>query len=406
MGMTVFMFGLAMIVVGTGHFKPSVSVMVGQLYKEGDPRRDGAFSIFYMGINLGAFLCAFVCGTLGEKVGWHWGFGSAAVGMFLGLVLYMVGRPAFLKGIGEPPSGVRNLSIPFLLGGLAVSAAFAAIFHAGGLSGFQNLLGTGVVAAISAVVLGLAIWFVTIQRPEDRGPVASIFIFMMFNAFFWLAFEQAGSSMTLFTDRYTDAKIGSWEMPTTWFQSVNPALIFVFAPLFAGLWTSLGKRRMNPGQSVKIALGLILLGIGFVVLVMGARTIQVGPGGPEDVVRKAAVWFILGAYFFHTMGELCLSPTGLSYVTKVAPVRFVSLLMGIWFISSFIANLAGGLIAAQTEKLERGELKLPWNLGEGTNSVQADFFTLFVLTSIGAGVVILILTPVLKKLTAGRDTGA
>jgi POT family proton-dependent oligopeptide transporter len=318
----------------------------------------------------------------------------------------MVGRPAFLKGIGEPPSGVRNLSIPFLLGGLAVSAAFAAIFHAGGLSGFQNLLGTGVVAAISAVVLGLAIWFVTIQRPEDRGPVASIFIFMMFNAFFWLAFEQAGSSMTLFTDRYTDAKIGSWEMPTTWFQSVNPALIFVFAPLFAGLWTSLGKRRMNPGQSVKIALGLILLGIGFVVLVMGARTIQVGPGGPEDVVRKAAVWFILGAYFFHTMGELCLSPTGLSYVTKVAPVRFVSLLMGIWFISSFIANLAGGLIAAQTEKLERGELKLPWNLGEGTNSVQADFFTLFVLTSIGAGVVILILTPVLKKLTAGRDTGA
>ena len=195
-------------------------------------------------------------------------------------------------------------------------------------------------------------------------------------------------------------------MPTTWFQSVNPALIFVFAPIFAGLWTSLGKRRMNPSQPVKIALGLILLGIGFVVLVMGARTIQVGPGGPEDVVRKAAVWFILGAYFFHTMGELCLSPTGLSYVTKVAPVRFVSLLMGIWFISSFIANLAGGLIAAQTEKLERGELKLPWNLGEGTNSVQADFFTLFVITSIGAGVVILILTPVLKKLTAGRDAGA
>jgi POT family proton-dependent oligopeptide transporter len=406
MGMTVFMFGLAMIVVGTGHFKPSVSVMVGQLYKEGDPRRDGAFSIFYMGINLGAFLCAFVCGTLGEKVGWHWGFGSAAVGMFLGLVLYAFGRPAFLKGIGEAPSGVANLSIPFLLGGLLVSAGFAALFHTGGLSGFQNLLSPTAVAIIAAVVLGLAIWFVTIQRPEDRGPVASIFIFMMFNAFFWLAFEQAGSSMTLFTDRYTDAKIGSWEMPTTWFQSVNPALIFVFAPLFAGLWTSLGKRRMNPGQSVKIALGLILLGIGFVVLVMGARTIQVGPGGPEDVVRKAAVWFILGAYFFHTMGELCLSPTGLSYVTKVAPVRFVSLLMGIWFISSFIANLAGGLIAAQTEKLERGELKLPWNLGEGTNSVQADFFTLFVLTSIGAGVVILILTPVLKKLTAGRDAGA
>ncbi|MBY0312607.1 MAG: peptide MFS transporter [Phycisphaerales bacterium] len=403
MGMSVFVFGLALIVLGTGHFKPSVSVMVGQLYPEGDPRRDGAFSIFYMGINMGAFLCAFVCGTLGEKVGWHWGFGSAAVGMFLGLAMYMIGKPLFLRGIGDGPKDVANFSPLFLVSGLGLSAGFAMLFHIGALRGFETLLSPAVVITLGVLVLGLATWFVAIQRPIDRGPVASIFIFMMFNAFFWLAFEQAGSSMTLFTDRYTDAKIGSWNVPTTWFQSVNPAIIFIFAPLFAALWTGLGRRRMNPSQPLKISMGLILLGIGFVVLVMGARTIQVGPGGPEDVIRKAAIWFILGAYFFHTMGELCLSPTGLSYVTKAAPVRFVSLLMGIWFISSFIANLSGGLIAAQTERLEKGEIKLPWNLGQGTGSVQADFFTLFVVTSIGAGILILVLTPILKKLMRHPD---
>lgn len=403
-GISVFIFGLATIVIGTGHFKPSVSVMVGQLYAKDDPRRDGAFSIFYMGINLGAFLCAFVCGTLGEKVGWHWGFGSAAVGMFAGLAFYMLGRPAFLKGIGLPPQGVANFSGLFLLSGLSLAAAFALLYHYGALKNFASIMTPTTAIVLGALVLAAATWFVVIQRPEDRGPVASIFIFMMFNAFFWFAFEQAGSSMTLFTDRYTDAHIGAWEMPTTWFQSVNPALIFLFAPLFGIIWTGLGKRKMNPSQPVKIALGLILLGLGFVVLVIGARTLKVGtPADPAAVVQKAAIIYILAAYFFHTMGELCLSPTGLSYVTKAAPVRFVSLLMGIWFISSFIANLGGGLVAAQTEKIEKGEITLPWNFGAGTGTTQADFFFLFVVTSIGAGVVILVLTPLLKKLMRSTD---
>ena len=437
-GMSIFIFGLAVIVLGTGHFKPSVSVMVGQLYKPGDPRRDGAFSIFYMGINLGAFLCAFVCGTLGEKVGWHWGFGAAAVGMFLGLIMYLIGRPMFLQGIGEvaqpdvrstcancgyemaglpsnkcPECGqpnaaptVRTVSrqtstgfgFMFIIVGFALSALFAFFYHIGALRSLAGIMTPMVTVPLAVIVFGLAAWFVAVQRPGEKGPVASIFIFMLFNAFFWLAFEQAGSSMTLFTDRYTDAHIGSWRMPTTWFQSVNPAIIFIFAPVFAAMWTFLGRRKINLNQPIKISMGLILLGLGFIVLVMGARTIKVGPGGPEDVITRAAIWYILAAYFLHTMGELCLSPTGLSYVTKAAPVRFVSLLMGIWFISSFIANLSGGLIAAQTEKLEKGEIKLPWNLGEGTGSVQADFFTLFVITSIGAGIAILVLTPVLRKL--------
>jgi proton-dependent oligopeptide transporter, POT family len=290
---------------------------------------------------------------------------------------------------------------------------------------------------------------------------------MLFNAFFWIAFEQAGSSINVFTEQKTDRSIAlpewfreafssqAWtssivfiligfvgtvgsilgvisrnragayksasacvfaailsigilavgvlkpvgymqwlatfnEIPATWFQSVNAGLIFILAPIFAGIWTFLGNRRMDPSQPVKIALGLIFLGLGYIFMVWAG---QIAVGG----AAKAGMFLIFMTYLWHTVGELCLSPTGLSYVTKAAPVRFVSLLMGIWFISSFIANLGGGLVAAQVEAIEKGTLKLPWSFGG-----QADFFFLFVVTSIGAGIVILIFSPLLKKLTGGR----
>ncbi len=399
-GMSVFMAGLAMIVLGTGHFKPSVSVMVGQLYKHGDPRRDGAFTIFYMGINLGAFLCAFVCGTLGEKVGWHWGFGSAAVGMMLGLGLYMLGRPAFLSGIGLGPAGKERFSAPFFMLSAALSAAFGVLYHFNVVTSvnasIEGMLQTpaakvGAIVVVGGAALAWTTWFVFRQRPEDRGPVISIFLFMLFNAFFWIAFEQAGSSINLFTDTNTDRMLGGWEVPTTWFQSVNAGLIFILAPLFSWIWLSLGKKNLNPSQPVKISLGLIFLGVGYIFMVW-AGVIS------KDGGAKAPMLLILLTYFWHTVGELCLSPTGLSYVTKVAPKEFVSLLMGIWFISSFIANLGGGLIAAQVEAIEKGELKLPWNFGG-----QADYFFLFVVTSIGMGVLVLLFSPLLKKLIGGRE---
>ncbi len=400
-GMSLFMMGLAVIVLGTGHFKPCVSVMVGQLYRQGDPRRDGAFTIFYMGINLGAFLCAFVCGTLGETVGWHYGFGSAAVGMLLGLGLYTLGRPQFLAPIGEAPrAGAGSASMLFLVGSLVVAAVFAFAFHAGafgalgrGVEALQEnkTLSWLIVGALLAGILVWTGWFVSINRPEDRGPVVSIFLFMFFNAFFWIAFEQAGSSLNVFTKNNTDRMLGSFEVPATWFQSVNAGLIFILAPFFAGMWTALGKRRMNPSQPVKIALGLIFLGIGYLFMVVAG---QITVGG----AAKAGMIYILATYFWHTVGELCLSPTGLSYVTKAAPVRFVSLLMGIWFVSSFIANLGGGLVASQVEAVERGELDLPWNFGG-----KADFFFLFVVFSIGPGVLVLLFTPLLKKLIQGRE---
>jgi proton-dependent oligopeptide transporter, POT family len=401
-GMSLFIAGLAVIVLGTGHFKPTVSVMVGQLYEQKDPRRDGAFTIFYMGINLGAFLCAFVCGTLGEKVGWHWGFGSAAVGMILGLLLYMWGKPRFLPGIGEQPastSPAKATSIGWmcLLVALGLSALVGLAYSSGvfgkigeAIASLQKnpALGWTIVGVMIAGILGWVVWFLGQNRPEDRGPVLSIFIFMFFNAFFWIAFEQAGSSINVFTEQSTDRHLAgpsSFEVPATWFQSINAALIFAFAPVFAMIWTKLGKRNMNPSQPVKIALGLIFLGLGFLFMTWAGVDAKGG--------AKAAMWLVFMTYFWHTMGELCLSPTGLSYVTKTAPAKFVSLLMGIWFVSSFIANLGGGLIAAKVTDIETGKLKLPWDFGG-----RADFFFLFVVSSIGAGVVILVLTPLLKKL--------
>jgi len=410
-GMSLFITGLAAIVLGTGHFKPTVSVMVGQLYKQGDPRRDGAFTIFYMGINLGAFLCAFVCGTLGEKVGWHWGFGSAAVGMILGMVIYMIGRPTFLGRIGEAPrADAVRLSWMFLFVSLALSAAFGWIYHAGALNSLQQGIATlkakpalwnTIVGGTVLAIVGWAVMFIRKNAPEDRGPVATILIFMLFNAMFWLAFEQAGSSINVFTNDEVNREVPfisvasvpgdpasakvPFVVPTTWFQSVNAAFIILLAPIMSAIWVWLGRRRMNPSQPMKIFWGLSLLGFGYLFTVW-AGVLALGDA-------KAPMWLIVATYFWHTVGELCVSPTGLSYVTKAAPKQYVSLLMGLYFVSSFIANLGGGLVAAQVEAVEKGEMKLPWSFGG-----RADFFFLFVITSFGAAALVLALTPWLKKM--------
>ncbi|MFO0838688.1 MAG: peptide MFS transporter [Phycisphaerae bacterium] len=408
--MTIFVFGLALIVLGTGHFKPSVSVMVGQLYAHDDPRRDGAFSIFYMGINLGAFICNLVCGTLAYRVGWHWGFGAAAVGMLAGLAMYLSMRPTYLRGIGEPaPGRTGGEASLLLLMNVGLAALFAAVVHFGWIQSGWARVGEflenptaqwGVPAGMLIAMLAFCAWFVMLNRSEDRGPVACIFIFMFFNAFFWIAFEQAGSSLNLFTDRFTDRtlSLGSWSytIDTPLFQSVNPLLIIIGAPIFAWIWGALGKRKMNPGQPIKIALGLLFLGLGYLFIFWGAQVSKAGVSGTTAI--QVSMFFLLATYFWHTVGELCLSPTGLSFVTKVAPVRFVSLLMGIWFVSSFIANLGGGLLAAKVGEIERGDLKLWWRFGG-----QADFFFLFVVSSVGAGILILILTPLLRKALHGRE---
>jgi POT family proton-dependent oligopeptide transporter len=385
-GMAVFVMGLALIVLGTGHFKPTVSVMVGQLYAPNDPRRDGAFSIFYMGINLGAFLCAYVCGTLGERVGWHWGFGSAAVGMIAGLVFYLIGRPRFLHGIGLPPEGKGGAAMVFIPISVVLAILTAIAFHVGLLDQIDSIVTNRYVTiGIGLAALAWAVSFTLKQAPEDRGPVISIFLFMLFNAVFWLSFEQAGTSINVFTNEDTNRHIGSFEVPTTWFQSINPLLIITLAPIFGMIWTATSRRNRNPSQPAKIGIGLLFVGLGYLFLVLAAMQ-------AKDPV-KASMWLVVGTYAMHTVGEIILSPTGLSYVTKAAPRKYVSLLMGIWFLSSFIANLGAGKVAAQANKVASGEIDVPWDFGG-----KADFFFLFTATSCGAGIIVLLLVPLLKKL--------
>jgi len=342
-----FLTGLVLIVVGTGFFKPCASVMVGQLYGENDPRRDGGFTVFYMGINVGAFAAPLVAGTLGEKLGWHWGFGAAAVGMILGLIFYQTFRGRYLEGIGGPPERT------------ATPAAHQVR---------QRERLTAVEVQRIAVILVLA--FV--------GNIA-----------FWAAFEQAGSSMNIFAAQSTDRTI--WGLlaepfPATWYQAVNPAAVIFFAPLFAWMWMALSRRNREPSTPVKFALGLWLLGLAFIAMVFGAvEARDDGIAGPQ--------WLLI-TYVVYTWGELCLSPVGLSMVTKLSPIRLQSLMMGVWFFTFSLANLAGGLIARYSVRLEQGE----WTFVIGG---LGGFYLLLVLVPCAVGTLILLMTPRLKRLMHG-----
>lgn len=392
-GMAIFISGLALITIGTGHFKPSVSVMVGELYPPNDPRRESAFSIFYMGINVGAFSCNLVCGTLALTVGWHYGFAAAAVGMIAGLVIYLIGKPFYLKGIGETTSPHRNKAWIFLPVGLLAAAFVGWLFHVGTLRQLDTLVSNPLVYwSIAVLAISYAVWFIASQLPGDRGPVATIFIYMLFNAVFWLAFEQAGSSLTTFTDERTSRVISAfdWKVPTTWFQSVNPALIILLAPIFGVFWAWMLRKGKSIPQPGKIGLGLIFVGLGYVVMVMAALKLNTG-------LSKVSMVYICGCYFLHTVGEVILSPTGLSYVAKTAPKKAMSSLMGIWFLSSFVAGLMAGKLSGLVDPIIEGEVKLPWNLGG-----EADFYLLFVFTSCGAGLLIILVSPLLTMLQRDR----
>lgn len=332
-GMVMFYLGLAGIIIGTGFFKPNVSTLVGQLYGENDPRRDSGFTIFYMGINLGAFLAPLVCGWLAQEYGWHVGFAAAGVGMVLGLLIYLWGVNRYLPGIGLAPNRAEQK---------AAAAARGPLTR------------------------------------EERQRVAVIFIVAFFVVFFWAAFEQAGASMNLFADRHTDTNLWGFNFPAAWFQSVNPFIILLFAPFFAVLWTGLGRAGREPPTPAKMAIGLLLLAAGFGVMVIGAARADAG-------MQVSPMWLI-GAYTLHTFGELCLSPVGLSLVTKLAPVQFASLLMGVWFLANFAANWLAGQLSA---------------LMGNFDSLQ-EFFSIFLIGPAVAGLILLAISPILKRMMHGR----
>lgn len=340
-----FFLGLAFIVLGTGFHKSNIATMVGQLFKPGDPRRDGAFTIYYMGVNTGAMLGPLVCDTLAEspRFGWHYGFGSAGVGMVAGLLLYVALKRRLLGDIGD-------------------------------------------VAAANQKVGGHTLGDEPLTH-DDKERIAAIAILAFFNIFFWVAFEQAGSSMSFFANERTDRVILGWEIPVGWFQMVNPIAIIALGPVFARLWTALAARGREPSTPIKFACGLFLVAIGFVVLVVAAHL--------SDGGAKVGPGWLTAAYVLHTMGELCLSPVGLSMVTKLAPAKFASLMMGLWYCAFFLSDLTAGLLAGTVEKIEKGQL---YHLLGG----QADFFLIFVIAPVVAGAAVVLLAPTIKKLMHGR----
>ncbi|HXI56496.1 MAG TPA: peptide MFS transporter [Polyangia bacterium] len=444
---------LGLLILGNGFFKPNISTIVGGLYGDGDARRDGGFTIFYMGINLGAFLAPLVCGNLGEKVSWHLGFSAAAIGMTAGLMVFVWGQK-FLAAVGMPPRKARASeaapsSSPSDVQRLDRRDYFDVVAWVAGGAGLvwavvtlRGQLGAlwASVPTVAAVVLALVVFGAILYRllhgatRDEAQQIAVIIILCAFNIFFWVGFEQAGGTMTLFADKQTDRVVGwgaiivaalvqfgaavniwrstrqetggrilwstltvffvlsgivtvAWgasalargqqiEIAASQFQSINPLLIVALAPLFSKMWLRLDRGRFRTSTPTKMAIGLIVLGLGFVVMFFGQKL--------AEAQGKVGMGWLAAVYAIHTVGELCLSPIGLSMVTKLAPARVVSLAMGLWFFSSFVANYLAGTLESRLE---------PYHL---------PIYGVLIVSSIGPALVLLALTPLLKRWMHGR----
>ena len=349
-----FYLGLCLIVMGTGLLKPNVSAMVADLYPEGGNRRDAGFSIFYSGINVGAMIGPLVCGFLGEKVNWHLGFGAAGVGMVLGLVQYRLGGKYLGQAglrVGDDVPDARPAIRRLAMGVVAVFGAIvlAAVLQVTGvlhLSLYGVAKGTGFfMLGLALLYFGSIIFFSKLSAAEKKR-ILVIFVFFMAAVLFWAGFEQAGSSMNLFAERMTQRVIFGWEMPASFLQSVNSIFIILLAPVFGALWIRLGRRQ--PSTPAKMGFGLAFLAIGFLILAWGARFTTGG-------VRVSILWLIV-TYLLHTVGELCLSPVGLSSVTKLSPKSLVGQMMGTWFMGTALGNLIAGLAAGGFQGMSVAEL--------------------------------------------------
>ncbi len=336
-----FWLGLATIVVGTGFLKANVSALVGQLYPRRDVRRDPAYTIFYMGINLGSVMGPILCGYLGERWGWSWGFGAASVGMIAGVIGFAWGTP-LLNGAGEAPDpqALKARVGPFSREWNIYIGSLLGI----GLTWFliQSSGTVGVLLVVAAALMVAYLLYEALTQLDKFGRdrlLAALFLLAL-NPIFWGLYEQTGSSLSLFTDRHVDRVMLGWTVPASVFQSVNAIFILLLGPVFAWIWIALGRRRIEPSAPAKFGLGITLVGAGFLVLVVGAT--MAGAGMPTPVI------FILLLYLLHTMGELALSPVGLSAMSTLSPARMIGLLMGIWFLSMAGGEYVAGLIAAAT----------------------------------------------------------
>ena len=390
-----FYLGLILIIIGTGLLKPNVSAMVGELYA-GDTgaRRDAGFTIFYMGINLGAFIAPLACGWLYEWAGWHWGFALAGVGMTLGVLWYVIDGQSLGDAGLEPKTDpaerprAKRLAIRSAVGVLAFIALMTLLHRSGVFvltwTGVADTLGT-VTLLVVAMFLVYVAFFAGLSWEESKKVIV-IGILFVFAALFWSGFEQASTSLNAFARDFTDRVVFGWEMPTVFLQAVNPLFIIVLAPFFGALWIRLASKNLNPSIPAKFALGLIQLSLGFLVIMVAAN---VAGGGATDTsftgeqVRVLPTWLCL-MYLLFTTGELCLSPVGLSSITKLAPGKFVGQMMGIWFIAAALGNLIAGRVGGLIE-----------------NQPHASIFQIVALIVGVGGIVLLVVSPMIRKRMMG-----
>lgn len=380
-----FYLGLLFIVLGTALLKPNVSVIVGELYPEGSDRRDSGFTIFYMGINLGAMIGPLICSPLGENVNWHLGFGAAGVGMVAGLIQYRLTRwrlgESGLRPKGYDPKLART---GWAIVGAGLVAVFTIVLLAiGGVIHLEPVKlarqATRAIAALGLIYLAGIFVLGKLNALERRRFIVLIFLLIACVIFF-MGFEQAGSSLNLFAQNYTVRTMFNREIPAGLFQSLNPVFILTFAPLMAALWVALAKRGLNPSTPAKFGFGLILLGLGFVVMIVASRRL-IAPGGTS--IAQVAPWWLFVTYLIHTIGELCLSPVGLSAVTKLAPRRFVGQMMGMWFLATALGSLTAGLLAGEISKVPVTEMP--------------SIYLRIALITAGCGMALLLLAKPLKK---------
>ena len=385
---------LALIIAGVGFLKANISTIVGSLYGFGDTRRDSGFTIFYMGINIGAFLASLSCGYLGIVHGWKYGFGLAGIGMLLGLVVFLTCH-SWLEGRAEPPSpqklsekifmGINIEWMCYLVGLGIIVISMILVMNA-------ELVG-GILGPVGIVMF---VWLVgyafTKLEGDERSRMLAAVYFVLAQIPFWALFEQAGSSLNLFTARLVDREILGWSVPGPVFQSLNAGFIFIFAPLVAWLWVWLARRKLNPSTPVKFALGVAMAGLGFLALVAGMK-------GTGDIGLTPVI-FIFLIYWIHTMGELMVSPVGLSAVTKLAPARVVGMTMGAWFLYSGLSNFLAGVIARATGAETIG--------GQMTNVAAAkagyvEVYSQVGLIAIVIALAMLLVSPVVSKMMRGAD---
>jgi POT family proton-dependent oligopeptide transporter len=382
-----FLLGLATIIVGNGLFKPNISTIVGKLYRQGDPRRDGGFTIFYMGINMGALLAPIACQWISSVMGtagqpdYRYGFMLAGIGVLLGVICFGLGG-GLLQGQGKAPAG-RTGFLPVIQVLVGIAVVIPLMYWLLGKSDWVGYILGGLGTLMAAYLVAIALK----SESKVRQQMFVLLLLLCCSVVFWMCFEQAGNSLNFFAVQHINPlTIRTWSMPAEWFQSVNSIFIVAFGPIFAALWVILDKRRMNPSIPAKFGVALVLVALGFVLLISGIKG--------ADANGKISWLFLAGLYMIQTFGELCLSPVGLSMVTKLAPEKITGMVMGAWFMSIAIGNDLAGRVSSGAGAMIDAAKDKP---GIEKIGLYTQAFTPIIITALAVGIVMFLLSRWINK---------